>query len=145
MLGDGGLIQAVLAHVHLTENERLSQNISVRGPLWWTVSDYSWFSHSLWCLSLVCGDATLRDLTFPTLAYEDSLMIFLHWWQCSSVSPISLQMGLEGGFCLYTVKQRGTDEIAHVRWPRIQYFFKRLSSMHSNTFTATTVRTSILT
>lgn len=33
MLGDGELIQAVLAHVYLTENERLSQNISIRGPL----------------------------------------------------------------------------------------------------------------
>ncbi len=48
-----------------------SQNISIRGPLWWIASDYSWFSHSLWCLSTVCGHATLRDLT---LAYEDSMM-----------------------------------------------------------------------
>lgn len=33
MLGDGGLIHAVLALVYLTENERLNQNISIRGPL----------------------------------------------------------------------------------------------------------------
>lgn len=31
--GDGGLVQAVLARVYLTENERLRQNISIRGPL----------------------------------------------------------------------------------------------------------------
>lgn len=31
--GEGRLIQAVLARVYLTENERLQQNISIRGPL----------------------------------------------------------------------------------------------------------------
>lgn len=52
----------------------IKPNISIRGPLWWIVSDYSWFSHSLCCLSTVCGHATLRDPILPTLVNEDNMM-----------------------------------------------------------------------
>lgn len=72
----------------------------------------------------VCGDATLRGLTFPTQADVDRMMKgftgssahqwaqFLHKWAWT-------------GSYLYTVKQKGTDEIAQVYWSLIWSFFKR--------------------
>lgn len=90
----------------------------------------------------VCGHATLRD--FPTPVCDDSM---INGYTDSSAHQYLFKWVWTGGF-LYTVKQRSTDEAAQVCSPPIQYFFQvlpSLGSMHSNTFTATTVRTSILT
>lgn len=96
MLGEGGeLIQAVLAHVYLTGNERLSQNISIRGALWWAVRDYSWFSHSLWCLSL-CSCNPER-LPYTRLWWIVTLIAGLISEPSFSPNGLSIQ---------YTVKER---------------------------------------
>lgn len=143
MLGDGGLVQAVLSRVYLTENERLRPNISIRGPLWWIVGNYSWFSHSLRCpkYSVWSSNPERRDLSCDTRlwGWHDD---WWHWW-----CIMYLQMGWNWVLSLHckTKRNRGNSTSLLASYTTRFQVLPSLGSMHSNTFTATPVRTSMLT